>query len=157
MVHCCHLSPPPVGRKQLTEAIWDFFNNGHPQQVKRSLCELPRDLGGLSIPNIPLKVQALQAMWIHKLLHLPAANSKACVLYNFDKYFNLNLGLDILNIKAYKPGFKSLPKFYRTLFDTWFLLRGQRACSPKTRGDILMEPILYSHQIRDPVTHLPFW
>ena len=148
---------PLWAEKQLTEAIWDFFNNGHPQQVKRSLCELPRDLGGLSIPNIPLKVQALQAMWIHKLLHLPDANWKACVLYNFDKYFNLNLGLDILNIKAYKPGFKSLPKFYRTLLDTWFLLRGQRACSPKTRGDILMEPILYSHQIRDPVTHLPFW
>lgn len=147
---------PSWAKKQLTEAIWEFFN-GHPQQIKRLLCELPWNLGGLAIPSIPLKIQALQFMWIPKLLHLPNATWKACMLYNFNKYFNLNLGLDILNIKAYKSGFKSVPKFYRTLLETWFLLRGQRALSPMTRGDILMEPILCNHQIRDPVTHRPFW
>ena len=148
---------PPWAEKQLTGAIWDFFNNGHPQQIKRSICELPRDCGGLAIPNLPRKIQALQFMWIPRLLHLPDANWKACILYNFDKYCNLNLGLDLLNMKAYRPRLKSLPKFYQTLLDTWFLLRGQRASPPTTRGDVLREPILFNRQLLDPVTSLPFW
>lgn len=79
---------PPWAQKQLTDTIWDFFNNGHPQQIKRSVCKLPRDCGGLPIPNLPRKIQAPQFMWIPKLLHLPDAKWKACILDKSQNYAN---------------------------------------------------------------------
>ena len=146
---------PDWAKRQVTDAIWDFFNSGYPQQVKRQICELPSAQGGHAIINIAQKIQALQMMWITKLLHAPDANWKACILYYFNKYQNLNLGLDLLNVKIRKNSLTTLPEFYRSILDTWFTLQGQRLFTPRTRGDVLCELILYNRNIVNHVTRLP--
>jgi len=146
---------PDWAEKQINESLWDFFNSGHPQQVKRQICELPRHLGGQAVINITQKIRALQVMWIVHLLHAPEANWKFCVLYNFNKYQNLRLGIDILNARVRKNDLRVLPKFYQQVLDTWFRLQGKRTTSPQTRGDVMREPILYNRNVVNQVTGLP--
>ena len=148
---------PEWANKQITAAIWNFFNRDKPQQVKRAVCELPRDQGGHAIININQKIKAIQATWIVKLLHAPGGNWKNCMLYNLNKYKDMSLGIDLLNARIYKPGLRIFRRFYRDILDTWFSLQGQRAHPPATRGDVLREPLFHNRHISHSITKLPLF
>ena len=97
--------------------------------------------------------------WIRNFLHGPEGKWKDISLSlfenNLNKFQKLHLGQDVLNAKLNNGGVRALPKFYSEILDKWVSLNGRRSAPPRTRGDVLSEPIFFNKDILDPSTGLP--
>jgi len=60
------------GKVTITNAInkllFEFVWNAKPDKVKGSSMKLPKEKGGVSVPDIVLKDQALKIVWVQKIM-----------------------------------------------------------------------------------------
>ena len=52
---------PLWAEKKINQIIFDFLSSGKNEQIKREVCYLPYELGGLKVVNVALKCKALLA------------------------------------------------------------------------------------------------
>ena len=52
---------PAWAEKKINQIIFDFLWSGKNEQIKRQVCYLPHELGGLNVVNVALKYKALLA------------------------------------------------------------------------------------------------
>ena len=52
---------PAWAEKKINQIIFDFLWSGKNEQIKREVCYLPYELGGLKVVNVALKCKALLA------------------------------------------------------------------------------------------------
>ena len=55
------VSLPAWAEKKINQVIFYFLRSGKNEQIKREVCFLPYELGGLNVVNVALKCKALLA------------------------------------------------------------------------------------------------
>ena len=61
-------APPDQLSKQINTLIYRFLWNNKPDKVKRDIMKLPKQMGGLSVPDIVAKNTALKTAWVQRIV-----------------------------------------------------------------------------------------
>ena len=80
-------SPTPEMIAQINTMIFNFIWNNKPDKIKRKIMKQSKCFGGLSVPDVVNKNQALKIAWIPRLLH---PETKAWMIF-LTKYIPMDI------------------------------------------------------------------
>lgn len=75
------MSVPTALQKRLDSVIFRFLWSGKGEQIKRDVLRLPRDKGGLGIPNLSVMATALHIRWTQVAVNCDVALTKLFTTY----------------------------------------------------------------------------
>ena len=139
---------PDKYKKELNDIMWSFIWAGKTNQIKRDVCCLPTERGGMGMINIDSFIKSKHVKSMHKILNAKTDTWNAIGKHWFkiyDQKFNcINFmsscsdinGLEITNI----------PKYYRNLITSWVKFRSMN--EPESVDEILDYPLFGSAKIQ---------
>jgi exonuclease III len=95
-------SPSEEMLVRINKLLFEFVWNAKPDKVKRSSMKLPKEKGGVSVPDIVLKDQALKIVWVQRIMR--AENTWNIMIQNkipvnLELFWNMNFSIaDTTNI-----------------------------------------------------------
>ena len=113
---------PEKNAKQIDTMMSDFIWSYKKHLISREQLQLPKELGGLGVVNIWLKIKAQRIKFITRLLNLERDGLwKSLAEYFLGKYKDLNIDTHVLKCKIIniKENFKSMPNIYREMLIAW--------------------------------------
>ena len=128
--------------KQIDTIISDFFWYHKKHLISREQLQLPKELGGLGVVNVRLKIKAQRVKFITRLLSRDGDGLwKSLAEHFIGKYKYYNINTDILKCKIInrKVHFKTMPSIYREMLKAWSDLDLTR-CTESVQ-QILQEPL----------------
>ena len=128
--------------KQIDTIISDFFWYHKKHLISREQLQLPKELGGLGVVNVRLKIKAQRVKFITRLLSGDGDGLwKSLAEHFIGKYKYYNINTDILKCKIInrKVHFKTMPSIYREMLKAWSDLDLTR-CTESVQ-QILHEPL----------------
>ena len=108
--------------KQIDTIISDFFWYHKKHLISREQLQLPKELGGLGVVNVRLKIKAQRVKFITRLLSGDGDGLwKSLAEHFIGKYKYYNINTDILKCKIInrKVHFKTMPSIYREMLKAW--------------------------------------
>ena len=136
------ISLPEHFAKQIDTIISDFFWYHKKHLISREQLQLPKELGGLGVVNVRLKIKAQRVKFITRLLSGDGDGLwKSLAEHFIGKYKYYNINTDILKCKIInrKVHFKAMPNIYREMLQAWSDLDLTR-CTESVQ-QILHEPL----------------
>ena len=128
--------------KQIDTIISNFFWYHKKHLISREQLQLPKELGGLGVVNVRLKIKAQRVKFITRLLSGDGDGLwKSLAEHFIGKYKNYYINTDILKCKIInrKVHFKTMPSIYREMLKAWSDLDLTR--STESVQQILQEPL----------------
>ena len=116
------LELPEKYAKEIDKMIFDFIWNYRKHFISKEQIQLPKDLGGLGVVNVRLKIKAQRIKFISRLLSFEGeGNWKALADHFLGQYKNFNIQTNILkcNINNKPSNFKSMPNIYKEMLLAW--------------------------------------
>ena len=113
---------PEKYAKQIDTMMSDFIWSYKKHLISREQLQLPKELGGLGVVNVRLKIKAQRVKFITRLLNLEGDGLwKSLAEYLLGKYKNLNIDTHVLKCKIInrRENFKSMPNIYREMLIAW--------------------------------------
>ena len=163
-----HISVCPSScLKRLHAAVSDFVWAGKRTRIAPHVLALPVHLGGLNVPDVSRKLQALRLSWLPQLFS-PSMSGKwrLFMTYFLDQYKQLHLAENVFKTFITPTRLSSwhLPPFYSQLLRDWVALTANRRPLPTTLDLILHEPLfsnphVVTTSVSRPTTYLfrPNW
>lgn len=128
--------------QDLVKHIYGFLWDGKPAQVRRSTLIGKNSQGGLNIPDLQMKKEALRLKWFRKYFdELSNVKWKNTMNYFLRKYQNMGLTYEILDIIYDKSSLEKLPVFYRELLEAWDNINIGERQEPMMYNDIVNQPL----------------
>lgn len=126
-----------------------FWGQGKPL-ISYEVLTLPVEKGGLNLFNLKQRRDALRLKIIGKIQRNNINEMlKALLVYNFNKYENMNMGFEVLKMLPDPRSLRNMPDFIREMLLAWRKLTEGRIRPPGTRGEILSQPHFHNHILRD--------
>ena len=148
---------PPWVSALLEQALWQFFWGGAKFPVKKQICRLPTNLGGLGVIDLKTQSHALKTKWLQLLLADSPSKWRPLGFYFLGRYAGSNLGTRVLDL-VYSPShLRKLTPFYKELFVIWHTLNGTTRTDPSQWNidQILETPIFNNPLILHPAHGRP--
>ena len=120
------------------DCIWSYKKH----LISKGQLQLPKELGGMGVVNVRLKIKAQRIKFITRLLNSEGEGLwKSLAEYFLSTYKNLNINTHILKCKIInrKENFKSIPNIYREMLVAWTDLELSRAT--ESVQQVLHEPL----------------
>ena len=109
--------------KEIDKIIFDFIWSYRKHFISKEHIQLPKELGGLGVVNVRLKIKAQRIKFISRLLSCEVeGNWKSLADYFLGQYnffFNLDLNILKCNIEIKPNNFKTMPKIYKEMLLAW--------------------------------------
>ena len=129
------LDPPENNLKRIKQLILDFIWNGRRPKIKYNSLIGPHDKGGITLPDIYLKIKTQRIKWVQNLLQNNLDKWKIIPLHYMTKVINTTFIRSSFDTK-YLP--LNLPDFYRNAMQVWAeFAHGQ----PMRARDVLIQPL----------------
>ncbi|KAJ8029065.1 hypothetical protein HOLleu_28369 [Holothuria leucospilota] len=133
-------------RKNVTAFMW---GHGKPL-INYDVLTLPVEKGGLNLFDLKQRRDALRLKIIGKIQREDInVMLKALLVYNFNQYENMNMGLQVLKMLPDPRSLRKLQGFIREMLLAWRKLTEGRIRPPSTREEILSQPLFHNHLLRD--------
>ena len=116
------LELPEKHAKEIDKIIFNFIWSYRKHLISKEQIQLPKELGGLGVVNVRLKIKAQRIKFISRLLSFEGeGNWKALADYFLGQYKQFNLDLNILkcNIENTPNNFKTMPNIYKEMLLAW--------------------------------------
>ena len=116
------LELPEKYAKEIDKIIFDFIWSYRKHFISKEQIQLPKELGGLGVVNVRLKIKEQRIKFISRLLSFEGeGNWKALADYFLGQYKQFNLDLNILkcNIENKPNNFKKMPNIYKEMLLAW--------------------------------------
>lgn len=141
--------------KQFEKEIWSFVWKERQPLVKRGVCISPTDCGGLGVPHLLSRINAIQMQCLRRLF--TATFFTDWMHYAFYWYKNIGgmykLGIRAFGAAKWKPSGRLiavLPPFYRHLLQLWHKWGGGRKpVEPHFYEEACAEPLWGNDLIKD--------
>jgi len=141
--HEANIHIPTWAIQEIEDLIYDFMWNGKRPLINHDILALPLAKGGLNIPRLAMKIQALRLNTIRRLLSHEQAHWKFLTSH-FLCLSHMPTGKDTLalyfNVQHVDP---TIPDFHKDLLTAWLhhTKHHTRTKPPATLADILHEPL----------------
>ena len=110
-------SPPKSFLSEVNNVIDDFIWNGKKRTVKRYICCLPRQMGGLEIPNVFTLSKAKKILWIIRILKAKPNENWVILPNKYLQCLDNDFGTKLCVLKLFNSSKatteKNIPKFYK--------------------------------------------
>ncbi len=141
---------PERKQKEINTEIWKFLWEGKNEAVKREICSLRTEEGGLGMPNLQNIIRTRQITLVKKILCegeqlwkiLPRRYLKSLDKMYQEEYFLLKAMVPESIINNLK-----IPEFYKQCIKSWQELIKKEE-QPSTKEDILNERLWYNEKLK---------
>ena len=141
--HAANIHFPPWAIQEIEEIIYAFLWDNKRPAINRDILALAINEGGLNIPRIAQKIQALRINTIRRLLSHEQAHWKFLTRH-FLRVSHMPTGKHTLALHfTTQHMYPSIPQFHRHLLTAWLQHTNyhKRKNTPITLPDILHEPL----------------
>ena len=150
--HTTNISLPVWAINDIKTQIYNFLWNNKRPLLTRDLLSLPLSEGGLNIPRIATKIQALRINTVRRLLDAEQAHWKYFTSH-FLHLSNMDTGKHTLCLSyTIQQIDRTIPTFHKELRTSWLRHSDYhiRTYPPVTLPDILQEPIFHNPLLHNP-------
>ena len=150
--HATNISLPDWAINDIETQIYNFLWNNKRPLLTRNLLSLPLSEGGLNIPRIVTKIQALRINTVRRLLDAEQAHRKYFTSH-FLRLSNMDTGKHTLCLSyTIQQIDRTIPTFHKELLTYWLRHSDYhiRTYPPVTLPDILQEPIFHNPLLHNP-------
>ena len=134
---------PPWAIQEIEDIIYAFLWNNKKPLINRDIIALPLTEGGLNIPRLKDKIQALRLNTIRRLLSPELAHWKFLTSH-FLRLSHMPTGKHTLALNYNVQQIdRNIPNYHRALLTAWLAHNNHHLCinPPVTLTDILHEPL----------------
>ena len=154
--HLASVCPVPVDTlKRMARAVWTFFWKGkRAGAVRREVCVLAPELGGLGMFDVAGVIKALHMQWLVRLLQPAAAAWKSIAWAMLGRAAPAPFSAcprDLLTT-AFPPArlqFSGPVGIWGDAIRTWLSLGGGVRSDPSTYGAVLGQPLFWNERVLD--------
>ena len=146
------ISLPDWAINDIKTQIYNFLWNNKRPLLTRDLLSLPLSEGGLNIPRIATKIQALRINTVRRLLDAEQAHRKYFTSH-FPRLSNMDTGKHTLCLSyTIQQIDRTIPTFHKELLTYWLRHSDYHIHTypPVTLPDILQEPIFHNPLVHNP-------
>ena len=86
--------------KRVNDILFDFLWSGKNYKMKREICFLPRELGGLNVVNIRALIKVKRVQWIIRCLKEPTGQPWAKLIENYLRSLDNIFDIDFFALKV---------------------------------------------------------
>ena len=150
--HATNISLPDWAITEIETQLYNFLWNHKRPLLTRDVLALPLTEGGLNIPRIATKIQALRINTLRRLLNPEQAHWKYFTSH-FLRLSDMATGKHTLGLSyTIQQIDRTIPAFHKELLTSWLRHSDYhiRTYPPATLPDILQEPIFHN-----PIFHNP--
>lgn len=103
--------------KTVTDIIFNFLWSGKNYKIKRNVCYLPRNQGGLGLADLETVIKAKRIKWIIRALSNQDGQNWAKLIENYIRCLDNKFGVDFFTLKVTDSsdlvGASEIPPFYK--------------------------------------------
>ena len=110
---------------QINRLLGSFIRDNKTPLVARSTLELRRHQGGFGLYNVQLKMAALHAIWVRRMMATDAGKWTFFFRHYLRKAFLAEPVLRVFGFPSHSPAsLRKLPPFYRSIVSSWHHVGG---------------------------------
>ena len=139
-------------QKSVKTALWNFLWNGKSKGlVNREICMMPRNVGGLGMPDLDIITQAMRIVFVYKVISQPDTKWKLfprIFFASLDSAFKTKFFL--LQVTDSMPHLhhRHIPTFYLNCIKYYQHFIKMNANTPSTNQEVRKEILWHNHRIQ---------